>query len=185
MDSSVLPEGEIWFLHVCHHISNAVYIGLLLSVTSTSVEWKSEQWILVGGALQLAIMTTQATSIVVSVDKVIGLNLGRDTHCQWPMIFVGFFSPYKLMLYNHVLPRLFQFMIVHSDPIKIQRRRPEMSCIRITQLEFICFRSYEMPRSWPCAWTIVAHARVTMTLGMAPECLPQYHIRSMPRNSGK
>ena len=25
MDSSVLPEDEIWFLRVCHHISNAVY----------------------------------------------------------------------------------------------------------------------------------------------------------------
>jgi len=26
MDSSVSPKSEIWFLHVCHHISNAVYI---------------------------------------------------------------------------------------------------------------------------------------------------------------
>jgi len=25
MDSSVLPKDEIWFLHLCHHISNAVY----------------------------------------------------------------------------------------------------------------------------------------------------------------
>jgi len=25
MDSSVLPKDEIWFLRVCHHISNAVY----------------------------------------------------------------------------------------------------------------------------------------------------------------
>ena len=25
MDLSVLPEDEIWFLHVCHRISNAVY----------------------------------------------------------------------------------------------------------------------------------------------------------------
>ena len=26
MDSSVLPKDEIWFLCVCHHISNTVYI---------------------------------------------------------------------------------------------------------------------------------------------------------------
>ena len=26
MDSSVSPKDEIWFLRVCHHISNAVYI---------------------------------------------------------------------------------------------------------------------------------------------------------------
>jgi len=26
MDSSVLPKDEIWFLRVCHHISNAVYL---------------------------------------------------------------------------------------------------------------------------------------------------------------
>jgi len=25
MDSSVSPKDEIWILHVCHHISNAVY----------------------------------------------------------------------------------------------------------------------------------------------------------------
>jgi hypothetical protein len=25
MDSSVSPKEEIWFLFVCHHISNAVY----------------------------------------------------------------------------------------------------------------------------------------------------------------
>jgi len=25
MDSSVSPKEEIWFLRVCHHISNAVY----------------------------------------------------------------------------------------------------------------------------------------------------------------
>jgi hypothetical protein len=26
MDSSVAPKDEIWFLRVCHHVSNAVYI---------------------------------------------------------------------------------------------------------------------------------------------------------------
>jgi len=26
MDWSVSPEEEIWFLSVCHHISNAVYV---------------------------------------------------------------------------------------------------------------------------------------------------------------
>jgi hypothetical protein len=26
MDSSVAPKDEIWFLRVCHYISNAVYI---------------------------------------------------------------------------------------------------------------------------------------------------------------
>jgi hypothetical protein len=26
MDSSVSPKDEIWFLRVCHHVSNAVYI---------------------------------------------------------------------------------------------------------------------------------------------------------------
>jgi len=28
MDSSVSPKEEIWFLRVCHHISNAVYHGM-------------------------------------------------------------------------------------------------------------------------------------------------------------
>ena len=28
MDSSVSPKDEIWFLRVCHHISNAVYLQL-------------------------------------------------------------------------------------------------------------------------------------------------------------
>jgi len=28
MDSSVSPKDEIWFLRVCHHISNAVYTPL-------------------------------------------------------------------------------------------------------------------------------------------------------------
>ena len=32
MDSSVLPKDEIWFLHVCHHISNAVYNGQAVAV---------------------------------------------------------------------------------------------------------------------------------------------------------
>jgi hypothetical protein len=27
MDSSVSPKDEIWFLRVCHHISNAAYLG--------------------------------------------------------------------------------------------------------------------------------------------------------------
>jgi len=26
MDSSVSPKDEMWFLRVCHHISNAVYL---------------------------------------------------------------------------------------------------------------------------------------------------------------
>jgi hypothetical protein len=29
MDSSVSPKDEIWFLHLCHHISNAVYHQVL------------------------------------------------------------------------------------------------------------------------------------------------------------
>jgi hypothetical protein len=28
MDSSFSPKDEIWFLRVCHHISNAVYANL-------------------------------------------------------------------------------------------------------------------------------------------------------------
>jgi hypothetical protein len=35
MDSSVSPKDEIWFLHVCHHISNAVYRLLSASVNSS------------------------------------------------------------------------------------------------------------------------------------------------------
>jgi len=29
MDSSVSPKDEIWFLRVCHYISNAVYLIVL------------------------------------------------------------------------------------------------------------------------------------------------------------
>jgi len=39
MDSSVSPKDEIWFLRVCHHISNAVDL---------SYEWK----LLTAGTLQ-------------------------------------------------------------------------------------------------------------------------------------
>ena len=43
MDSSVSPKDEIWFLRVCHHISNAVYlpshgICLFLNCTCHTVE---------------------------------------------------------------------------------------------------------------------------------------------------
>jgi len=31
--SSVSPKGEIWFLRVCHHISNAVYHPLCIVIT--------------------------------------------------------------------------------------------------------------------------------------------------------
>jgi len=33
MDSSILPKDEIWFLRVCHHISNAVYESTYTSRT--------------------------------------------------------------------------------------------------------------------------------------------------------
>jgi hypothetical protein len=35
MDSSVSPKDEIWFLRVCHHISNAVYNPLTCNSPST------------------------------------------------------------------------------------------------------------------------------------------------------
>jgi len=38
MDSSVSPKGEIWFLRVCHHISNAVYFQLVLLMPGMSTE---------------------------------------------------------------------------------------------------------------------------------------------------
>jgi len=28
MDYSVSPKDEIWFLRVCHHISNAIYLTI-------------------------------------------------------------------------------------------------------------------------------------------------------------
>jgi hypothetical protein len=36
MDSSVSPKGEIWFLPVCHHISNAANLILFIWMSSTS-----------------------------------------------------------------------------------------------------------------------------------------------------
>ena len=45
MDSSVLPEDKIWFLHVCHHISNAVYHQpkkYFLNVCLLSFVWQSD-----------------------------------------------------------------------------------------------------------------------------------------------
>ena len=38
MDSSVSPKDEIWFLRVCHHISNAVYY-----ITRTSVKKRERE----------------------------------------------------------------------------------------------------------------------------------------------
>jgi len=37
MDSSVSPKDEIWFLRVCHHISNAVYKLLGISPVARSL----------------------------------------------------------------------------------------------------------------------------------------------------
>jgi len=34
MDSTVSPKDEIWFLRVCHHISNALYTKRDMSVIS-------------------------------------------------------------------------------------------------------------------------------------------------------
>jgi hypothetical protein len=31
MDTSVSPKDEIWFLRVCHHISKAVYLLVVLA----------------------------------------------------------------------------------------------------------------------------------------------------------
>jgi hypothetical protein len=43
MDSSVSPKDEIWFLHVCHHISNAIYSCTIHtregSATLTEFRW--------------------------------------------------------------------------------------------------------------------------------------------------
>jgi hypothetical protein len=36
MDSSVSPKDEIWFLPVCHHISNAVYL------LDTKLDWSGQ-----------------------------------------------------------------------------------------------------------------------------------------------
>ena len=39
MDSSVSPKDKIWFLRVCHHISNADYDFCSSSVGSSQVDW--------------------------------------------------------------------------------------------------------------------------------------------------
>jgi hypothetical protein len=41
MDLSVSPKDEIWFLHVCHHISNAVYIRFFTSTKHS--DWFRDQ----------------------------------------------------------------------------------------------------------------------------------------------
>jgi hypothetical protein len=38
MDSSVSPKDEIWFLRVCHHISNAVYTSATLHPSNTRLQ---------------------------------------------------------------------------------------------------------------------------------------------------
>ena len=37
MDSSVSPKDEIWFLRVCHHIANAVYLFTVGMMQMTAV----------------------------------------------------------------------------------------------------------------------------------------------------
>jgi hypothetical protein len=32
MDSSVSAKDEIWFLRVCHHVSNALYLRMLAKI---------------------------------------------------------------------------------------------------------------------------------------------------------
>jgi hypothetical protein len=39
MDSSVSPKDEIWFLLVCHHISNAVYYCGCRAVPGLPIRW--------------------------------------------------------------------------------------------------------------------------------------------------
>jgi len=51
MDSSVSAKDEIWFLHVCHHVSNTVYtikildgsINSLLNINVKCTIYKVEQ----------------------------------------------------------------------------------------------------------------------------------------------
>jgi len=40
MDSSVSPKDEIWFLRVCHHISNALYKQLISLIPNVRVQRK-------------------------------------------------------------------------------------------------------------------------------------------------
>ena len=54
MDSSVSPKEEIWFLRVCHHISNAVYYGRFL----TCIIWFCGHHIQLA-ALKLAMVISQ------------------------------------------------------------------------------------------------------------------------------
>jgi len=41
MDSSVLPEDKIWFLRVCHHILNAVYLVGTAAAEGVSWYWQA------------------------------------------------------------------------------------------------------------------------------------------------
>jgi hypothetical protein len=44
MDSSVSPKDEIWFLCVCLHVSNAVYLHLQGTKVGTEAEYSSKYW---------------------------------------------------------------------------------------------------------------------------------------------
>jgi hypothetical protein len=45
MDSPISPKDEIWFLHVCHHISNAVYLQVItVPVPHSGNDYKRLYW---------------------------------------------------------------------------------------------------------------------------------------------
>jgi hypothetical protein len=59
MDSSVSPKDEIWFLRVCHHVSNAVYIRIAPAGVAV-------RQLLKPLLLQYAIFTVFAVQLVVA-----------------------------------------------------------------------------------------------------------------------
>ena len=64
MKSSVSPKDDIWFLRVCHHISNAFYLvcpDLVVAVSETSYGIRAVAYpgIFFGGVQQIQLRTEE------------------------------------------------------------------------------------------------------------------------------
>jgi len=87
MDSSVSPKDEIWFLRVCHHISNAVYLQMV-----SSREYRATQEAGYGGFTSVYCVSVPTTRRYAST-----LSWGRFPHVK--------LEPVSITGYGSCLPR--------------------------------------------------------------------------------
>jgi len=126
MESSVSPKDEIWFLHVCHHISTGLYNRLTLwkrdcagtrkLSSSSEIQTKVEKWSLEVGTANVCTgfswhtLLSDGRIVLITFSRQLilkYLRAGNDQYLQ---------HPYQCFLhYHHFLTRHRQYMIHPSN----------------------------------------------------------------------